>query len=78
MSNLHCIGTKLTKKYAWEANFFYLVRGFSDGLDVFEFAIDSSWYKGDHNPQYAIRLIILNVVIFEFRIYNMFHIEDET
>lgn len=70
-----CGGSKISKNYAWEYSFFHLIRGLSDGITWFNLSIDSSWYKGDHNPQFSIELILLNLMIFEFRIYNINHSE---
>lgn len=70
-----CFSRKLSEKYALELNLFHVLRSFSDGLDWFSFEIKSDWYKGDHNPQFGIQWIILNFEIFEFRIYNMHHVE---
>jgi hypothetical protein len=73
----HCLSFKLTKNFAFEFNFLYSVRKFSDGVDWLDFAIDSDWYRGDHNPQFGVKLTILNLIIFDFRIYNVNHVEDD-
>jgi hypothetical protein len=74
---LHCIGTKLSENFAWELGFLYFIRKFSDGIIWFEFTANSNLYRGDHNPQHEIRLIILNFMVFEFRIYNVNHAEKD-
>ena len=73
----HCFGFKLTKNFAFEFNFLYFVRDFSDGVDWLDFVIGSDWYRGDHNPQFGVKLTILNMIIFDFRIYNVHHGEEE-
>jgi hypothetical protein len=75
--DFHCIGLKITRDFAFELNFLTFIRRFSDGVDWFHLEIKSDWYKGDHNPQFGIHLIILNITIFEFRIYNVNHVEDD-
>lgn len=67
------VGTKLSKNFAWEANFFYRIRNFKDGLSAFELSLTADWFKNDHNPQCGLCLIILNVMIVEFNIFNVNH-----
>jgi len=74
---MHCIGSKLSKNFAWELGFLYKVRNFSDGVDLLRFTVESSWFKGDHNPQYGVQLMVLNHMIFEFKIYNVNHVKDD-
>jgi hypothetical protein len=73
---MNCIGFKLTKNFAFELSGLYFFRKFSDGINWIEFLIDSDFYEGDHNPQFGIKLIILNFIIFDFRVYNVNHRED--
>lgn len=70
------MGIKLFKNYAIDLAAFFVYRSLLDGLSLFELHIDSDWYKGDHNPQFGIRLTVLNVTLLEFRIYNVNHMED--
>lgn len=74
---LHCISSKISKNFAWELGFLYFIRKFSDGVTLFELSIDASFYKGDHNPQFGIKLMVLNFMVFEFRIYNVHHVEED-
>lgn len=69
-------GFKITKNFAWELSLFHLIRKFLDGISWLNFQVESDWFEGDHNPQFEVILIILNVVIFEFRIYNVNHVEE--
>jgi len=71
-------GIKLSKDFALEVAGFFIYRSLSDGLSVLELNIDCDWYKGDHNPQFWIRLTLLNVTILEVRVYNVNHAEDGT
>lgn len=64
----------LSKNYDLELTVLNPIRKLSDGVTFYSFVIDSDWYQGDHNPQFSIRLIILNVMILEFMIYNINHI----
>jgi len=68
------LGINLSKDFALEVAGFFIYRSLSDGLSLLELHIDSDWYKGDHNPQFGIRLTVLNVTLLEFRIYNVNHI----
>jgi hypothetical protein len=72
---MNCIGEKISKKSAWELAYFYSIRRFSDGITWFEFVISSDYFKADHNPQFSIRLVMFNFIIFEFNIYNIEHID---
>ena len=76
MNKLHCLSFKITKNFALELNVLYLTRKYSDGITWFQFSVESDWYKGDHNPQFGIQLIVLNITLFEFRVYNIHHIEE--
>jgi len=58
---------------AWELTLFHKVRSWDDGLSMFCFESDFSWFKGDHQPSFGLHLIIFNWTIFEFRIYNTLH-----
>jgi len=71
-----CFSIKLSKNYALDVNFLHIHRYLSDGLSIFEFNINSDWYVGDHNPQGTMRLVMLNVVLFELQIYNVNHVKD--
>lgn len=64
----------LSKNYAMELTLFRIIRKFSDGLTFCSFIIDSDWYRGDHNPQVSFRLIVLNVMLIEFMVYNINHV----
>jgi hypothetical protein len=70
---------KISKNFAFELSFLNFIREFSDSITFFTVNIESDWYKGDHNPQFGISLIFLNIMILEFRIYNIHHevIDDE-
>jgi hypothetical protein len=48
-----------------------------DGVIYLKFDVNSDFYIGDHNPQFHIELVFLNLLIFEFRIYNVNHVEHE-
>ena len=69
--------TKISKNYAFEMSSLHFVRSFKDGVTFFSYEIDSDFYKADHNPKFGAMLVILNFVIFEFRIYNVNHVDKE-
>ncbi len=74
--NLRFLHGKIGKNYAWELNTFYKYRDFSDGIDFFIFSIELNKYPCDHNPQLDVCLKILNLMVFEFTIYNVWHIDN--
>jgi len=74
---MNCIGTKLSKNYAWELGFLYKFRDFSDGIDWVDLKINFDKFKGDHNPKFNVLFAVCNFLIFEFCIYNVNHVEEE-
>jgi len=66
---------KYGKNYGWELELFYKYRDLSDGLDVFRFDITLDRYPGDHNPQFNFGLKLFNFIIFEYDIYNVWHMD---
>ena len=80
MMNLRTLriwGGKVGDDYAWELDFLYKYRDFSDGIDFFEFKCGLDKYPCDHNPKFDFSLRILNVTILEFSIYNIWHMDNE-
>ena len=69
-------GSKIGKNYAWELNTFYKYRDFSDGIDFFIVEITFDKYPNDHNPKFEIAIKILNLMIVDFDIYNIWHIDN--
>lgn len=63
----------ITKNYGWELDFFRKVRRFSDGISFFDFKIVWDRYESDHTPRFNIGLYLLNLKLFEFSIYYLFH-----
>ena len=68
---------KLGKDYAIDANFFYQVRTFTDGITFIAPEINLDLYRGDHKPSLNLTLEILNFIIFNVEIYNVHHVDDE-
>jgi hypothetical protein len=66
---------KITKNFSLDFSFFHLVRAFKDGITFFNFVVELDLYKGDHNPQFNICLIIINFKIFEIDFYNINHLK---
>jgi len=64
-------------KYGWELVLFHKIRAWDDGLSLFDFTLDMSWYKSDHRPSYGVHLVIWNITIVEFTIYNVDHAIEE-
>ena len=80
MMNLRTLriwGGKVGDDYAWELDFLYKYRDFSDGIDFFVFKCGLDKYHCEHNPKFDFSLRILNVTIFEFSIYNIWHMDNE-
>lgn len=69
---------QIGKNYAIDIALFYLVRSFEDGITFYEFEVDLSWYKGDHNPKFEITWVFLNFMLFNLNIYNVHHVKDES
>lgn len=69
-------GTKISKNYAIDFQFFEKFRSISDGIDFFGFKLGIDWYKSDHNPKFNIFFCLFNFLIFDFMIYNVNHVED--
>lgn len=61
---------RLSKKFVVDLSLFHKVREFKDGISFCDFLIGVDLYKGDHNPQFRVLLVLLNFKIIEFEIYN--------
>lgn len=72
-----CWHNYINEKFSWELILFHKIRNWNDGLSLFDFTIDLSWFKGDHQPSYGFHLVVWNYTICEFRIYNVNHVEEE-
>jgi hypothetical protein len=66
---------RISKNYALELYFLNFVRKFSDGVTFFELKINLDLYKGDHKPMFEVSLLVLNTIVFEFRVYNTNHVD---
>ena len=75
--NLRFFHSKIGKNYSWEFDILRMYRKFKDGISFFELNINWDKFVGDHNPQFTLIFILLNLKIFEFTIYNVWHTEDE-
>jgi hypothetical protein len=75
--NFLCINFRISENYAVELSLLHPIRNISDGLTLLELKVNADWYKGDHNPKHEIEFVFLNVMLLEFRIYNVNH-EEET
>ena len=57
LRTLRIWGGKVGDDYAWELDFLYKYRDFSDGIDFFEFSIYNIWHMdNEHSPYYSIHL----------------------
>jgi hypothetical protein len=62
-------------QFAYEFVLFNKIRKWSDGVTCgFSFNIDR--YKGDHKPCAKIELMLFNIVIFSFEIFNINHVNS--
>jgi hypothetical protein len=64
---------KLGKNFALDLTGPRLIRNFSDGITFCNFYIDLDLYKEDHKPSFEINFTFINIMIFQFEIYNVFH-----
>jgi hypothetical protein len=67
---------KIGRDYGWEFSAFHRIRDFKEGTSFFELNVSFDKYKCDHNPKFETIFILFNFKIFEFTIYNLWHIED--
>ncbi len=74
--NLRFFHGLITDNYAWEFQLFYKYRDFSEGVDFFDFDMTFDKYICDHNPKFEFGLKILNFIIFNFTIYNIWHTDN--
>jgi hypothetical protein len=69
---------KINEDYSWELELFRRWRNSkNDGKTFFELKANLDVYPSDHNPRFEFYLIIFNFLIFDFEIYNIWHIEHE-
>ena len=66
----------LIKNAAVELSIFKFLRKFKDGITFFEFKLNTDLYKDDHKPSLDFYLILINCMIFELNIYNIFHLNS--
>jgi hypothetical protein len=74
--NIRNLHSKIGCNYAWELNTFYKLRDFKDGITFFELILEWNKFMGDHNPQFTFYFMLLNFRIWEFTIYNVWHIDN--
>jgi len=67
---------KLGRDYAIDVAGLYQVRRLKDGISVIDIEVGGDWYRGDHNPKFTIRLMILNFIILDVTLYNVHHVEN--
>ena len=75
--NLKFFHGNINRNYSWELELFTKHRDFKFGITPFKFEIDFSIYPCDHNPKFEMELVIMNFSIFQFLIYNIWHMENE-
>ena len=63
----------LGKNYAWEVEMLKIASRYRDGLIPLKVDINFEWFRGDHRPGFLFEVIVMNVVIIEFNIYNIWH-----
>jgi hypothetical protein len=75
--NLRFFHGKLGDNYGWELELFRQYRAWKDGFTAFEWKANVDRYPNDHNPRFEFSLVLLNCLIYDFEIYNIWHIEHE-
>ncbi len=69
------VGFKINKRFAIDIGFFYKQRKFKDGISFFELNCNLDLYKDDHKPEFTLTLVLLNFIILDIDIYNMYHLK---
>jgi hypothetical protein len=69
-------GSKIGENYAWDLGIFYKYRDFSDGIDFFIIDITFDKYLGDHKPSFEFSIKIFNLMVIDFTIYNIWHVDN--
>lgn len=72
--NLRNYFGKIGKNYAWEFECFYT--RFKGGFTPFKFEVDYESYCSDHKPTFEIELVMFSILIFNFTIYNIWHVDN--
>ena len=70
--NLH---GKITKNYSWEIDLFQKWNMFSEEIDIVDFNIIWKRWYCDHNPQLNFYIRLFNFTVFDFTIYNIWHVD---
>lgn len=66
---------KLSKNYAVELGLLRKVSYFKEQVTFCDFDCGVFYSKSDHNPKFVTELILFNILIFEFSIYNINHVD---
>jgi hypothetical protein len=74
--NWRVFNGKIGKNYAWDLEFLYKYRDFSDGIDFLVFDVSWDRYECDHKPSFEIAFKILNFIMIELTIYNIWHMDN--
>ncbi len=64
---------KLCKDYGLELAILHWFRDYDDGVTICEFILNYDKYEDDHMPRFEFVLNILNLCIFDFSIYYLYH-----
>jgi hypothetical protein len=75
---MHIFGSIPTTQYAWECSFVTKIRDFIDGMIFLDFAIDFNKLheRRDFYPQFRINLVVMNINIVDFALYNINHVDE--
>lgn len=65
----------LSKNYAVEFSFLRKVSYFKQQIIFCDFDCGLFYSKSDYNPKFVTELILFNILIFEFSIYNVNHVD---
>ena len=75
--NLRFFSGMINDNYGWEFDLFRKNRDLKDGFTAVELKINLDRYPSDHNPRFEFSLTLCNFNIFDFSIYNVWHLEHE-
>jgi hypothetical protein len=75
--NLRFFHGIIDNNYGWELELFRKNRELKDGFTTIDLKINFDQYVADHNPRFEFSLTLFNFNIFDFSIYNVWHLEHE-
>lgn len=66
---------KIGPDYGWELDLLRKYREWCDGFTLLSFVCEFDRYMCDHKPSFVTMLVLFNIKVFEFNIYNIWHVD---